>query len=311
MHQALSNDYVDKMIEETQDLFRQIGKGYKRGFFSSEDCHREFYNAVIRGFYHFLWYRCGVTWRFNSESWPRFLDDRRLWTEGRMPDSAAGEPWLFCDETGEDSELGRRISNYFSTDRTENRSEACPEDKAQFFLLMEAYHMPPAQFAPVPGEIVRPDRYQVHSYADGDKYIIGFPCADDGGLTGDAEPVGKNYVLRSELDLRAEIRILEVRSEEQRKRFELDIDDFAPAAAYLAEGRIEGYTSGRIRTITVRTDRNGKIEKLGTVLRVDDAREFDCFPLWQEYIRACDQRAKAEKEGYDELFRIYCLSVTR
>ena len=308
MPQALLPKNVEKVMSDTLAVFQKIGKGYKRGVYSKDNCLIMFQNAVAEGFHHFLLYASGVNWMFTDESWKRFLDDLRLWKEGRMPESPVGDPWLFCDEEGSGGELERRMSVYYREDRLRKHTEACPGDKELFFTLMEAYHMPPAQFAPIPEGIVNPERYQVHVYADCEKCVLGFPCADDGGLTGAANPVGKDYVLRSELGLRSEIRILEARPEERRGRFELDIDDFAPPAAYLAEGWIEGYTSGRVRPIAVRTDKDGRIVKLGTLLCPDDEREYLSFPLWQEYFKACEQRCKAETEGYAELFKIYCLN---
>ena len=291
MQKILSDKETDALIEAACEEIRKICRSFDRGILSEKNCIDEVERTVlVELFTEQLGYKKGIYLRFTPDSYAAFRSEYEAWQSGQFAEAPDAVLWLYYDGQG-DAELARRMVSYCSLD--EVRADWTPagaEDKAQVFRLLDAVHLAPEYFEPLPEGFARPDMYCTHVYGTGAKYVIAFRCADDGGLLQDPCPGEKAYVLTDDLGLKARLRILEARPAGTQPG--LDEDDFSPLGAYLGSGHIEGYTTERERKVVVRTDSLGRITHLGTTLDAEDYNNgYLGHPLWQEWFRASEEKA--------------------
>lgn len=287
-HSIIEND-LNKWLDSTQEDFQNIARQAKRGYLTDDEVFRLIDGEVQKTLGDFLNIR-GFHYGFSSKGWERFVDEYRLWSAGKEIDSTVGEPWFYYDNLDDPNmnddekgwlEISRRAREYnASTLRTD--PEAASADKAQFFRILDAFDIPLEYFKPVPENIPTPNRHFVHMYTGCTYYTANYLCVDDGGLSSETDPVGKQFCLKNNLGLQAHLTIKEVRTKEAMSRYETDEDDSFPLGKYLAEGWIEGYTTARIRTVVIRTDGEGRIVKFGFACDRDDEETMNTYPLWQE-----------------------------
>ena len=285
MEQHLPEADVTQALKSLEDQYAVMRRQYLQGCLSMDDIAKR----VRQLFWHmtseFLSSK-GLRYDFSALSWQAFEHAFHQWKAGQPIEDCPGEEWLFHDN------LDQRITDKASLQIT--RSAGCyglgesryastsMDDKVQFFRIVDRLGISLEYFKPLPENLHLPKRHFTHTYNNSSACVIDFNCISDDGLCASLSPVGKRFGLRDDLGLTANVLIREVRSEEEIRHTRLDVDEYAPLARYLAEGTIEGYTSGRTREITIRTDRNNVICKCGLFLEEDDEQACRDFPLWQE-----------------------------
>lgn len=308
----LTGEQIDENILNAFENFRKIGRLYRRGLLTDHEFSQRMSEIFYEHFYRFLHQEHGLEFCFTDSTWAGFLEDYRLWQEHSLPKEHPDTPWLqndnFADSFDSDNDFIhtlRSMKNY-GFDLPYGRAEASSYDKIQVFRLMEAFHIPPDYFEPVPAGIIKPDISYIHTYHDAVVVIIGFHCIDDGGLLGDNNPCEKTFTLTNTLGLKAKLLIKEMRSLEEQMELHEDADMYITLGAYLAEGYIEGYTQiqeGASTKIVIRTDEKGSICKLGAILIQDDNTAYRNFPLWQEYFDWFNKNLKKRKEIEENFYR--------
>lgn len=261
---VISEDALDANMEWITASLNRMCKEYKKGFLTEQELRQNIFCTVVDGFYAFL----GISGRPNkyavepslsfdlsNRSWQRFLEDHKMWTAGKLPQSAEGEPYL-CYKF---QNLKKGIKK---------GEEAFPLDKAQFFKLMEFLMISPEFFEPIPETCPVPYR-NVTTYGTGDVWNIEFLCADDDVFRfAGSEAIGRKVVLVDRYGLHAELEIKDVL-----EKWESGFEAF---------GTIEGITSSRKRKIDVILYENLCVD-LRVFVEQDDREVFSNYPLWQEY----------------------------
>ena len=257
---VLTDERLTAHIDDLYGHFRKLSQMVRRGFMTQEERQTKMEAALFDAFRMFLW-RNGLLLRIGNASWAAFSEDHKLWKTGKAPDSAADQPWL----------LYRR-----DEDKGLPEAEALPEDRAGFFRLMEALHLPEAYFKPVPEDVISPEWIPGH-YPD--QWLIGNAegdyWTDDGGLLKAADPVGQAFILTDRLGLKTCLTIDEVKP-----------DSYNPAVTiYKGKGMVEGYFAPEAREISL-TVRDGRIIYLSAFkVFSEDTVFFEEFFLWDRYNR--------------------------
>ncbi len=271
--EAIPEAELERHIERAKAELAYIVGRYHRGMMTSDEETNCLNNAFDQGFHRFLSMK-HLTRLTNESSWSRLLEDHRLWQGGSDPASPAGEPWLVYDDG----------------------AEASIPDKRSFFRLMDTYLVPIEYFKPIPDHCIRPNRH-FNMYGTGISGSVVFSLTDDGGLASDTQPVGKTFTLTDELGLKAVVKILRMATAE-------DNNNNRFVAAYIGEGTIEGYTSARVRSISISRIR-GRTVFFYLCIENDDLKVYYDCPLWQEYhsfnaerLRTCDKHIQALKSHY-------------
>ncbi|MBO4819055.1 MAG: hypothetical protein J5528_02845 [Firmicutes bacterium] len=289
--QILSEEMIKGISEETLHTLGRIGKGYKQGYISENDCYQTMLSEIYNGFWTFLRSK-DVDIRINCENYDAFANEYASFIEG-VP-SPDRKPWLF---------------------KKNSAGELQEEDRKLVLKLMSQYSLSPEYFEPVPSEIAKPERSFVHGWHGSAAYGVPFRCKDDGGLPASEDPVGKTYTLVNDRGLKAVITVREDRRNGDVKG--LDFDErvtntagglIVRLAQFLGEGYIEGYTSKDRKgtpDIIVRLDDKGKVNWLAYYSSEDDEREYESFPLWQEYFRWSLYKAARDKMMFSALFKRY------
>lgn len=308
MQQILSHKETESILDDSFKMIQRICRSYNQGILSKQEFNNYITNIIhAKVITEYLGHKKGVFLLFNTKSYETFCSEYKAWHSGGFSEKQGAEPWLFYDGQG-DAELSRRMAVYCSVDKCKNLwTPSGTEDKKIIFHLLNSFRIPPEYFKPLPDGLVKPEMYNTHVYANVSKYVIEFQCVDDGGLSQDSHPEGKEYILTSDLGLKAKLRILEVRSTEDQKVLNLDADDFAPLGAYLGIGYIEGYTLKREREIVVRTAGiGGKIKRLGTCFDFDDYNiGFRKYPLWKEYFKASNKWYERQQKILDNILEYF------
>ena len=310
MGQRLTAEAVDRKTEDAKVLLNRCIHRYRKGIAPPDGVLASFrqviYGDVIGDFLRLS----GIHYSFSAQGWMRFCNDWTMWKAGGRPESTMGEPWLFCDRLDEritdkaSLDLMRRAKIY-GLGASAPETEASPPDRAEFFRLIDAFHVPLAYFQPAPADMIQPSVQYTHTYAAGVKCLIRFHCTDDGGLSKDPDPAGKSYVLTNAHGLKAHVCVQEVRPREK-QTMEPDIDDYMPKARYLGSGTIEGYTAGSVRPMTIRTGEGGKIVSLGTCLDINDLNVYSAFPLWRAYFAWQDDKERLIRRHCREMVSLFC-----
>ena len=240
-----------------------------RGGILTEDEGAGYVTNVLFGTFFDLLYKCFVVLRLTEDNYPAFTDEYNgAETEG-----------------GASSWLVRRGAE---------KTPASTEEKRLAIRLMKGLHIQPDHLEPAPGDIIVPNKHYLHSWNCCSACGIGFCCVDDGGLTEDPDPVGKTFLLKSDLGLTAELTVKEDRRGTD--RLGRDFDESTVKAAFLAEGYIEGFTAKSERcdaSVLIRLYPEGGVNYLAYYEYADDLDAFYKFPLWKDYF---DWRAvKAER----------------
>ncbi len=308
-HSIIEND-LSKWLDSTQEDFQNIVRQAKRGYLTDDDVFRLIDWKVQETVGDFLRIR-GFHYGFSSKGWEKFVDEYRLWSAGKEIDRTVGESWFFYDNLDNpnmnDDEKGwleiSRRSRVYNASTLRTDSEASSADKAQFFRILDTFNIPLEYFKPIPENVPTPNRHFVHMYTGCTYYTIAFLCVDDGGLSSEADPVGKQFCLKNDLGLQAHLTIQEVRTKEAMSKYETDEDDSFPLGQYLAEGWIEGYTTDRHRKVVIRTDAEGRIVKLGFACDRDDEKTMDTYPLWQEGFELYRQKLILWRSAIDRIVK--------
>ena len=292
MERQLTDELVNAAIRRTSDSFRRFRKARRKGYFTEEEFFRVMLNSFHEGFWGLLRDRRMVL-HLKDANFPRFSEDCRAFAGGGEPRAPEAEPWLYCGEV----RPGR---------------EASAEDVKQVLALMNAFRLPPGFFEPLPEDVPAPDRVHVHQWHDAEAYGILFRCADDGGLSAEAEPVGKTFRLADERGLKAVVTVREDRRTGDRAG--MDFDEIVRDSKHgpvvlladlLAEGTIEGYTAiaGRESPeILIRFGSDNRPDRLAYYELPEDRRAFEAFPLWQEYFRLSQERERRQRDVLSALF---------
>ena len=308
------SEEIDETIQKAYAEFARIMKNHRRGLLSEDSTHIDMDQIFYENSFDYIRDRGFRIFRETSDAKKRYKEEWELWKRGETPLCDQGDEWLFYDNLDDiyDDKSWLdviRSFKYYGLDTSPTETPASPYDKIQIFRLLDAFQIDLApSYLERPEGMASPDRYITHTYNGGNKIVVGFQCVDDGGLLADISPTGKTFRLKNDLGLTAEITIKEVRAPEE--RFGMDeVDDYAPRGTYLGEGYIEGYTATeqrRLPEITIRTDDNGRIVKLGTSqVWEDDLKAFSEFSLWQEYfcwMGAADEQDQRNRYDFYERF---------
>ena len=298
---AHESKLTDEMLEQNLIFWRgktaRIAKDLRKGRLTTAEAEIALKSAFRECTVSFL-EKCGLFLTAGS-SWDGLREDYLAYREGRKPESVSDAIWMRDDGLPADSGVHGSARAYAAT-----RVKSVPasfEDRCALFRMLEKMHLPAAdvcRLAFVPAAGPRPACSITHVYADCVCMAVKFPCADDGGLTEDASPVGKHFTLIDDRGLRACLKVTEKREPPFNPR-EMDRDGLVPPGSFLCRGSVEGYTAfGDEATneeeapdVIVRTDENGKINMLGLCIRSEaDKTAPDIFPLWQPYY--AEEKAK-------------------
>ena len=305
MKEHLNEEDVTRVLDETEEEIVRICKRYRMGLETEAAFLSRVEESIFRIPDEFLPLH-GLKVQFSAAGWPGFCEAYDLWKKEGKSGEGKGEAWLFSDNlegSAASLEITRRARIYGTVD-PEQYIPAPSQDVIQFFRILDRFGIPPAYFRPLPEGVLLPRMHLVHLYSKGSIYIIDYPCTEDGGLGAEKEPVQKTFCLKNELGLKANVTVKACRSSCEMAHGGMDIDDYLPTAKYLAVGTVEGYTSDRKREMTLRTDRNGKINRLGLMLKEDDDRARADFPLWQDGYRVSQEH----HENQRRIVRDVCLS---
>ena len=258
---VLTEELLTAHIEKCDRRFREIVNLRKRGFMTENEYRQLLEETLFEGFFGFLGSK-GFSIRVNHASEKGFFEDYRRWQSGEGPDSSEENPWL----RGGGGLFFRKDAN-----------AASARDKAGFFRLMTAFHLPAAYFEPVPETIIVPECRQGH-FAE--ERIIGAGPGpgicywpSDGGLSEAADPVGKTFVLTDRLGLKTTFTV----TDKAPDRYSSE------CLVYSGTGVIEGYFSARERKIYVIV-RDGHILHMKTFVEgQEDTEAYESFPLWAQY----------------------------
>ena len=257
---VLTEEMLTAHIEKCDRRIREIVNLRKRGFMTEAEYRQLLEEALFEGFFGFLG-RKGFSIRVNHASEKGFFEDYSRWQSGEDTGSSEENPWL---------RVGDGL--FFRTDA----DEASAGDKAGFFRLMTAFHLPAAYFEPVPETIIVPECRQGH-FAE-EKIIGAGPgpgtCywTSDGGLSETADPVGKTFVFLDRLGLKTTFTVTDMAPD----RYSSE------CLVYSGRGVIEGYFSALERKIFV-TVRDGHILFMKTFVEgPEDVEAYENFPLWTQ-----------------------------
>ena len=290
MEQQLTDELVETAVKKAFDEFSKVGEAYGKGYLTPDDFQQYMLRSFNRvGFFD----QNHIELRLNEENYAQFAHEFREYRNGIRLIDPRHLPWLY----------------YSGGDRR----EATANDQRAFFHMMEAFHLAPAYFEPLPKSITAAHITAVHQYTGAGVYGTDFNCIDDGGLLTDANPVGKEFHLKNDLGLEAVVTIKEDRRHGSRSG--LDFDEIvyptgkgiaAALAEFLAEGNIEGYTA-KNRTcnpeILIRLGDHGKrIDWLAYWMDSNDHRACREFPLWQEYFQWREKKGIERENMLSRLF---------
>jgi hypothetical protein len=289
--QRLTEALVQETVERAFTRFRRLGSACRKGMIAEDEFRRGMSEAFSEGFLRFLEER-RLALRVTGANYARFAEDWAACRKGALPASAL-PPWLY--------DRGERPAR-----------EAAAEDRRLFFILAEAFRLPPAFFEPLPEDVPAPGRDYVHGWREDVTWSVPFLCREDGGLLTDEAPVGKRFTLTDERGLKAALTVWEDRR--QTDRSGMDFDELVCAsgdglrvrmAEFLAEGCIEGYTAGERRRkpeVLIRMDAHGRINRLAYWEGPEDREAFETFPLWQAYFRLAEEKRKRNEAVLSALF---------
>ena len=264
MRDIITESELKQHIEKSYTSFLRSCNNYKRGLESPDEVYKDFCTVLYEGFYDYL-PRIGLETRFNDSTWERFTEDYDLWKRGSRLCTETGSAWL--------------LNNDFV--------EASIHEKTVYFKLMEAYRVPLASLKPIPDHVFKP-KCHFHSGS----LIITFDLIDDGGLYLDDNPIGKEYILIDDYNLKASLQI------ERAGKYDEIHNIMDPQ--YVASGTIEGYTSLRSRKIYISEKRDNKVW-FYTNMEKDDYDIHRVFPLWKEYNEFEEERRKKREEHIKSL----------
>jgi len=276
MNTVFTNELFMQESETISDNIEKILTKYHRGMCTKDEVHSRFSSLEYKYFPRFI-EGLGLKWVFTDETYNGFEEDfHSLLTTGDLKDENH-IPWLFHEHFNE-------------------RNEASKEDKINFLRLMQSLYMTPEEFIPCPSSIISPRKTIVHGWNRNSTNIILFECVDDSGLLSDPNPIGKTFILKNTLGLKAVLRIKEDRREnltESKMEFDEQIyvtnkGLYVLQADFLTEGYIEGYTSKEEREmpeILIRLNYEKKIHSLSFWQTPEDFRAYQDFLLWQEYFQ--------------------------
>ena len=310
MEQRLTAEAADRKIEDAKVLLNRSIHWYRKGIALPDEVLASFREVIYGDVLDEFLRLNGIRLSLSAQGWMRFCDEWAMWKAGNRPESSMGEPWLFRDRLDEritdkgSLDIMRRAKLY-GLGASAPETEASLPDRTEFFRLIDAFHVPPAYFQPAPADMIQPTVQYTHTYANGEKCLIQFHCADDGGLSKDPDPAGKSYVLTNAYGLKAHVCVEEVRPREK-QTMELDIDDYVPKARYLGSGTIEGYTAGRVRPMTIRTGEDEKIARLGTCLDINDLNAYYAYPLWRAYFAWQGDKERLVRRHCREMVSLFC-----
>lgn len=318
-HLKFSEELVEQKIQEyTRQIVRLMTI---RGILMTEDESLRALYETLQQFVFTFFKEYGFILTIR-DAWEAFKEDYAAYQTGTLSDREGGDVWMWYDNLPDDSlaaVIGRTADVYGITFAKDNASPASLEQKRLYFRILEATCLPVLDYyRPRPRSEVRyqPERHFTHSYNDSRTMVVAYKCVDDGGLTNEDDPIGKTFLLVSDIGLRASVTITEKR-EPPFNLFACDRDNYAPLGRYLAKGFIEGYTvfgeevpDDKIPDIVIRMDENGKIVKLGILSRSEaDSTAFYSFPLWQDYFadnnKYCDWKAKQDEMVLKAAQKIY------
>lgn len=263
-----SND-IDEQIRKSLDKFEKIKKWYCSGMLMETELFGHVCEAILETFEECFKKNRFVFVMDKKQSWTRFKEDYALYKQEKPCSSTNGSVWL----------------SY------QHNIEASPEDKSQWFRIIDAIHLPIDYFEPVDAyidtDIPRPDKTDVHYYHDYTVKSILFDCVNDGGLMEDDDPIGKTYVLKSSKGLSACITV---------KEFEKILSEIR---GFVCEGWIEGYTAKLPRKqpkICVYWNKEKHIDHINFYSSWEDQKVYNDFPLWQDYFAKVDEKEDRKKE---------------
>lgn len=264
MENRIGEQALRENLNELHAELAKLADRLRRGYLTESEADRGLRSLYEKRFSWFLSV-CGVYLRIDGASWVRFCEDARLYRSGLAPDSRAGESWLWYGGRVPDKDGGTGWSNH--------AEEASPGDRTQFFRLTDAFCLPDEYFMPLPDGIPCPDS---NLYPAGGGYLrtVRFSCSKDDGLSAAGpEAVGKRFLLTDRYGLKARLEILGPTPAQKQVG--------SPLLALEACGSIEGYSSERIRRISVAKYQNN-LFLLQSVQEADDEAAYGSFPLWQE-----------------------------
>ncbi len=258
---VLTEELLTAHIEAYGRRFGEITKLRNRGFMTAAEYRQQLEEALFEGFFGFLGSK-GFSIRVNHTSEKGFFEDYRQWKSGEVPGNSEENSWLWVG----DGLLSWKVAD-----------AASAGDKAGFFRLMTAFHLPASYFEPVPETIIVPECRQGHFP---EEKIIGAgpgPCTcywpSDGGLSEAADPVGKTFVLTDRLGLKTTFSV----TDKAPDRYSSE------CLVYSGTGVIEGYFSARERKI-YSIVRDGHILYMKTFVEgPEDVEAYENFPLWDQY----------------------------
>ena len=210
------SDCFRQHIEKSYISFRKICRYYKSGFISLDEACREIQTVFYEDFYGYL-KNAGLRTKFDQSTWHRFTEDYRSWQNGTQSCASAGPAWLLKNDYVEAGIL----------------------EKHSFFELMEDYLVPIDLFIPIPDHCIKP-KCRYHSYG---ALIVTFDLIDDGGLFCDHDPIGKDYILVDDYNLKANLQIERLGKNDEVHNI--------MSPQFAGSGTIEGYTSSRPHQIYI------------------------------------------------------------
>ena len=251
MDAILSEAEVNENIEKSLRTIRKIGLHWSRGRLTDREARDAADNSLRKGFVDFLSDR-GLRYRFDSRKYSAFLEDLEHFESCGQPLAEVSAPWLTSPGPS-----GR-----------DHREPAAPADRAAFFRLLKAFHIPSVWFLPPPDDTPCPRSST--RYLPGDRLYVCEQWTD--GSVGDRDLApGERIVLTNRYGQKADILITG----------KIPPDASPGTDRYSGTGVIEGYTSSREREIFVSV-REGQVSCLTTVTDLDDLNAFSVYPLWQE-----------------------------
>ena len=252
MDAILSEAEVSENIEKCIGIIRKIGLRWSRGMMTDREALDAADDSLRKGFVLFLEDK-GLRFRFDSRKYSAFLEDHKHFESCGEPLEDIGTPWLMSPGPS-----GRG-----------QREAAAPADRAAFFRLMKAFHIPPHYFLPPPDDT--PSPLSVSTWFPGDRLRV-WELWTNGTVADGGFSPGEHVILVNSYGQKADLLIT-------KGAFR---DRFTGSDTYSGIGVIEGYTSQREREISI-TALNGQVGCLTTVIERDDLDAFNSYPLWQPF----------------------------
>jgi len=279
---CLLADAVTEHIQKQYARFSLIWKQYHRGFYGKDNCLQEIRSVIIDGLFNYQ----GLP-RFNltQHVWDDFLEEYRMTEQGIPLPVSKNENWLNSTQRGEVNKTW---------------IPASASDRMQALRLIQAFHIPPKYYAPLPDDTPVPHRWR-HSFNE-DHCInatIPFRCENDEELLSCDTPCGKTFKFKNELGLEAVIAIKDIFPEPK------EILHNRASASYLGEGYIEGYTEMSAkrqdpRLYIILSD--GRIDGFIAFLSSADECAYRQFPLWQGYFHSQATKNAIFEKVVDDFF---------